>query len=206
MSGSSGIEVNGRRFAWEAGVKLQIGRDPTCDIVLDDPKVSRVHVRIETTPDGAWQLVDAGSTNGTWVDGRRVGQLAVTSSMTVSLDQSGNGAVVELVLLTDAGSEPQSHPVPEHQPHPVAEQSPHLVAMGSPEPAPAPAPEARPQVQARPQVEARPQVQAQAVQVPGPVTAQLERVRAGQSGELRSPVECLRTDRERGHDRTRGSQ
>jgi S-DNA-T family DNA segregation ATPase FtsK/SpoIIIE len=40
-----------------------IGRDVSCDIVLDDPAVSPRHARV--TDDG--DVVDLGSTNGTWV-------------------------------------------------------------------------------------------------------------------------------------------
>jgi pSer/pThr/pTyr-binding forkhead associated (FHA) protein len=164
--------VNGRRYAWEAGVKVEIGRDPTCDVVLDDPKVSRVHARVEATPDGAWQLVDAGSTNGIWVDGRRVAQLAIGSSMTVSLDQSGTGAVVELVLSTEP--EPEQQPQPER--HPAAVPEPRQAAVPVPQAA-VPVPQAAVPQAAVPQAQVPqaqvPQAQAQAVQASGPATEQL---------------------------------
>ena len=163
-----GIAVNGRRYAWEAGVKVEIGRDPTCDIVLDDPKVSRVHARVEATPDGTWQLVDAGSTNGIWVGGRRVGQLAINSSMTVSLDQSGTGAVVQLVLYTEPEPEQQQ---PQPHPHSVPETPPAVV----PEPPPAAVSEPpRAVVPETPPAAVRlPPGEAQAVRDPGPATAQV---------------------------------
>lgn len=50
---------------------LTIGRLPESDIVIDSPAVSRVHARLEWS-DGSWQLEDLGSTNGTFVEGRRV--------------------------------------------------------------------------------------------------------------------------------------
>ncbi len=99
------IEVNGHRYVWAPGTTVEIGRDPACDIVLDNPKVSRNHVKVEATPEGAWRLVDSGSTNGTWVDGRRVGQLVITSSETVTLGPASNGAVLELVLVTEPDDE-----------------------------------------------------------------------------------------------------
>lgn len=56
----------GRTFALPSGT-TSIGRDPTCDITIADPTLSRLHARIES---GA--ILDLGSTNGTWLDGRPV--------------------------------------------------------------------------------------------------------------------------------------
>jgi putative peptide zinc metalloprotease protein len=50
---------------------VTLGRDPGSTIALADPTVSRRHARI-TTAGGAPVLHDAGSSHGTWVDGRRV--------------------------------------------------------------------------------------------------------------------------------------
>ncbi len=43
------------------------GREPTCDLVLEDPTVSRVHVKIELADDGHVFLLDADSSNGTFL-------------------------------------------------------------------------------------------------------------------------------------------
>ncbi len=51
----------------------EVGRDPRCAIVLDDPTVSARHARLEYR-DGVWRVTDLGSTNGTFVNGRRVQQ------------------------------------------------------------------------------------------------------------------------------------
>ncbi len=50
--------------------QITIGRS-SCDIVLDTPQVSRFHAQIDQTPGGA-VLRDAGSTNGTFVNGQRL--------------------------------------------------------------------------------------------------------------------------------------
>lgn len=47
-----------------------IGRDPGCDIVLDDDGISRRHARIDRLETGYHELVDLSSTNGTLVAGR----------------------------------------------------------------------------------------------------------------------------------------
>lgn len=54
--------LNGER--WSLDHTLMIGRDPTCDIQLQDRQVSRFHVRITPTPEGV-TIEDLGSKNGT---------------------------------------------------------------------------------------------------------------------------------------------
>jgi hypothetical protein len=51
------------------GLPLRLGRDGAlADILFHDRSVSRVHARVEETPEGAFQLFDEGSTSGTWVN------------------------------------------------------------------------------------------------------------------------------------------
>ncbi|MEM7455565.1 MAG: GGDEF domain-containing protein [Planctomycetota bacterium] len=50
---------------------LNIGRDFECDLTLNDGNVSRRHARIKTMP-GGHVITDAGSTNGTFVNGQKV--------------------------------------------------------------------------------------------------------------------------------------
>ena len=50
---------------------VRIGRAPDNDVVLDDLQVSRRHAELRCDADGV-ELVDLGSHNGTWVNGRRV--------------------------------------------------------------------------------------------------------------------------------------
>jgi pSer/pThr/pTyr-binding forkhead associated (FHA) protein len=52
---------------------LTIGRDPLSDIPVNDPEVSRQHALIITTSAGDYRIQDLGSTNGTFIDGTRVG-------------------------------------------------------------------------------------------------------------------------------------
>ncbi|MBA2463205.1 MAG: ATP-binding cassette domain-containing protein [Actinobacteria bacterium] len=51
---------------------LRVGRTDENDIVIDDLLVSRHHAELRETKDGDYELVDLGSTNGTYVNGRRV--------------------------------------------------------------------------------------------------------------------------------------
>lgn len=48
-----------------------LGRSRQCDIVVDDPNVSRTHAELRPRG-GSWVLTDLGSTNGSSVNGRRV--------------------------------------------------------------------------------------------------------------------------------------
>jgi ABC-type multidrug transport system ATPase subunit len=52
--------------------RVRIGRALDNDIVVDDLLASRHHAELRTAHDGAYELVDLGSHNGTYVDGRRV--------------------------------------------------------------------------------------------------------------------------------------
>ncbi len=50
---------------------LYIGQLEVNDLVLSDPTVSRLHAAIHATPEG-YEFEDLGSTNGTFVEGRRI--------------------------------------------------------------------------------------------------------------------------------------
>lgn len=52
--------------------RVRIGRALDNDIVVDDLLVSRHHAQLRTAHDGSFELVDLGSHNGTYVDGRKV--------------------------------------------------------------------------------------------------------------------------------------
>ncbi len=61
-----------------------VGRAEQADLVVVDETVSRLHAQIVRTPDG-FMLTDLASTNGTWIDGRRVGQVEVMPGDVVRL-------------------------------------------------------------------------------------------------------------------------
>lgn len=62
-------DSQGRRIT--LGSQCLIGRAPHCRVRLADKRVSWDHARLSWVRDG-WWLRDLNSTNGTWVDGRRL--------------------------------------------------------------------------------------------------------------------------------------
>jgi pSer/pThr/pTyr-binding forkhead associated (FHA) protein len=66
-----------------------IGRDPANNLVLTDPKASSRHAAIEIAPDGAYRVRDLQSTNGTFIDGRRLeGAVSITGSERLRIGQT----------------------------------------------------------------------------------------------------------------------
>ncbi len=66
----------GRRVATLEGQEIAVGREPSVDLVLDEPSVSKRHARL--LPWGAgYKIVDQGSSNGTFVNDEAVSQVAL---------------------------------------------------------------------------------------------------------------------------------
>ena len=61
----------GVSFLLDPTEENRIGRDPECAIVLGDQLCSRVHAVVEQA-DGGWRIRDAGSRNGTFVNGQKI--------------------------------------------------------------------------------------------------------------------------------------
>lgn len=91
---TDGSASNERRFF----KPVSIGRDPTNDIELADPRVSRHHAVI-WAEDGVWRLRDLGSTNGTFINQSRVLE-ATTLPSFCELRFHPQGPLVEVVIAT----------------------------------------------------------------------------------------------------------
>ncbi|MFA3872120.1 FHA domain-containing protein [Streptomyces sp. MMCC 100] len=59
------------------GGQIRLGRSADADVALDDPDVSRMHCAVTVGPDARVSVADLGSTNGTTLDGTRVGDRPV---------------------------------------------------------------------------------------------------------------------------------
>jgi DNA-binding NtrC family response regulator len=66
---------------------LVIGRNESCDLVLDDKKVSAVHVEVVATERGV-RVRDLGSRNGTFIMDTRVGEVYLTKPTTVACGET----------------------------------------------------------------------------------------------------------------------
>ncbi len=65
------------------GETVTIGRSGSCDIVIEDPGVSRRHAEI-ARDGGRFYVTDLGSTNGTYVNGRKVSRQLLADGDLVS--------------------------------------------------------------------------------------------------------------------------
>jgi ABC transport system ATP-binding/permease protein len=77
------------------GAVRTLGRAVGADFIVDAALVSRVHCRFTVTADGGLQVQDLDSTNGTFVNGTRVGSAPLTTGDRVQIGR------VELVALRD---------------------------------------------------------------------------------------------------------
>lgn len=71
-------EDAGLTFRMLPGTLKTMGRAPRADFVVDAALVSRVHCRFTLTGTDELELEDLGSTNGTFVNGRKVNKVLLT--------------------------------------------------------------------------------------------------------------------------------
>jgi hypothetical protein len=64
-----------------------LGRSREADITLEDPNVSRRHAEIRAE-NGAWWIVDLGSTNGIEVNGKKVDRVQLNNQDRLTLGRS----------------------------------------------------------------------------------------------------------------------
>ncbi len=67
---------------------VRLGRAATNEIVVDDAVVSGTHLELRRTG-ATWEIIDLGSSNGTYVDGKAITSTRVGSSTTISLGYGG---------------------------------------------------------------------------------------------------------------------
>jgi len=84
-----------RTFRVLPGVARTIGRSTGADFILDAALVSRVHCQLLALGDGALEVQDLESTNGTYVNGARIERARLSPGDKVQVGR------VELVALRD---------------------------------------------------------------------------------------------------------
>ena len=134
-----------------------VGRDPECDIVITDARVSRQHavLRLE---EGHWVLEDSGSSNGTYAGERRVDRIEVDGECQVRLGHPTDGPVLSCTVggacpdasgpaaddaaisavVVDGAAAPAGQPVLSPEPIPRASEPSAIPAEDAPPPLAAP--------------------------------------------------------------------
>jgi pSer/pThr/pTyr-binding forkhead associated (FHA) protein len=59
---------------------IKIGRDNSNDIIINEPRISRSHAIITDLGNGTYEVKDLGSTNGTFVNGKRITQQIISAA------------------------------------------------------------------------------------------------------------------------------
>jgi two-component system, cell cycle response regulator len=87
------------------GLQHVLGRGTDADLWLEDPAISRNHARVVRRPDGHFLIEDLGSTNGTFVSGRKVeGRVELQSGDRI---QIGPTQMLRFAITDDAEEELQ---------------------------------------------------------------------------------------------------
>ena len=95
---------------------MVLGRDRSCDISLDSTYVSRYQNLFMETPEG-WMLIDLNSTNGCFVNGRRVREHKLRDGDLITLGQhhirfSGQSSPAQSGPGTEAADQTLKTPAP----------------------------------------------------------------------------------------------
>lgn len=109
----------GQRQELPVGTRIRFGRHPECEVSFDphrDIDASSRHAELRTV-DAGWVLVDLGSSNGTYVEGRRVTEAPVARNAPVSIDFGPGGPRVRL-FVGDDGEIEALPPAPLEVQHP----------------------------------------------------------------------------------------
>jgi len=82
----------GRRVPVVPGVPMVVGRDSSCDLVIDGGRISRRHLVVTTAGADEWAIEDV-SANGSYCDGQALTHRTGTGTIVVTMG-SGDGAMV----------------------------------------------------------------------------------------------------------------
>jgi TonB family protein len=117
---------------------IKIGRLSSAHLCLEDEKVSRIHSVLEVGNDGALNIIDMGSVEGTWVNGKRVtkgtlkfgDEIKLGNTRLILEKREGNGGAVtpqehptvqisQVLVDSNSTAVTSASPVPSSGPNPV---------------------------------------------------------------------------------------
>ncbi|WP_058853045.1 FHA domain-containing protein, partial [Nocardia jinanensis] len=123
------VRHDGTERVFDSNQQITLGRAPDVTLFVDSPLVSRVHA-ILAWQSGAWVLSDNGSTNGVFVDARRVGgPVPIDRPTQVRLGDAISGPLLWLVpsgvpQQQQQPPRPQAHARPPQQSQPLRRPAP----------------------------------------------------------------------------------
>ncbi|WPW28067.1 FHA domain-containing protein [Streptomyces atratus] len=151
------LELNGRTWTLDPSRSYTLGRDPQGDLTIDDARVSWRHATI-SWGGHSWFIEDHGSTNGTYVQGRRIHQLEIGPGSAVHLGNATDGPRLSIGAAAGAdvysgqGAGAQQTPVQQPQQGGAGRQAPVPPQQQQPQQGWQQAPQVQPQQQpAQPQ-------------------------------------------------------
>src|SRR5260370_36870678 len=84
------VRSQSANWSLPAGPAYLIGRDPACDVVVADDRVSWQHAVLRFE-EGGWVLADNGSTNGTYAGDRRADRGGINRARVVRVGDAADG-------------------------------------------------------------------------------------------------------------------
>jgi ABC-type multidrug transport system ATPase subunit len=112
------VRHDGTERVFDSSKPITMGRAPEVALFVDSPLVSRVHATL-TWQGSAWVLTDNGSTNGVFVDARRLGQpVSIDRPTQVRLGDAISGPLLHLLPAVPSARQARTHlpPPPVEQP------------------------------------------------------------------------------------------
>ncbi|WP_419992334.1 FHA domain-containing protein [Streptomyces violaceoruber] len=109
------LELNGSTWTLDPSRTYTLGRDPQGDLTIDDARVSWRHATISWNG-RSWSIEDHGSTNGTYVQGRRVQQVEIGAGTVLHLGNATDGPRVSLGAPAAGAQAAAAQPAPAQQP------------------------------------------------------------------------------------------
>ena len=97
----------GQRQELAATERVRFGRHPDCEVSFDahrDIDASSRHAELRPLEAG-WVLVDVGSSNGTYVEGRRITEAPVAANAPISVEFGPGGPRIRLFIGDDSAIE-----------------------------------------------------------------------------------------------------
>ncbi|MGW0248734.1 FHA domain-containing protein [Nocardia goodfellowii] len=119
------VRHDGTERVFDSAQHITMGRAPEVTLYVNSPLVSRVHATLAWQGHG-WVLTDNGSTNGVFVDARRLSQpVTIDRPTQVRLGDAITGPLLSLtpgprpqVRAPQPPAQPQSYQPPQHRPQP----------------------------------------------------------------------------------------